>query len=222
MKSLLLAIPILLFSLQIFCQDSSNYKKPKFQFSFEIGAHYNYLFGKRFINPVVLPQQSWRPYVGYTKVPTTNIQAGFLLDYSHKKWNLTTGLVYYNRSKIYISDSTTLGQVNEFYKQYNHHSGIPYYNNNINITRYDYSPNNIDMPLYLGYKINRIEFEIGVNISILKFTNTSETYSNGSLSIEKQIEYNRLLNLFIKDYKFPMTAKVKFGQCGSITFTPKK
>jgi hypothetical protein len=42
------------------------------------------------------------------------------------------------------------------------------------------------------------------------------------LSIEKQIEYNRLLNLFIKDYKFPMTAKVKFGQCGSITFTPKK
>ena len=93
----------------------------------------------------------------------------------------------FRSSKIYISDSTTLGQVNEFYKQYNHHSGIPYYNNNINITRYDYSPNNIDMPLYLGYKINRIEFEIGVNISILKFTNTSETYSNGSILSQNAI-----------------------------------
>ena len=51
---------------------------------------------------------------------------------------------------------------------------------------------------------------------------TKDVKPENLLSVEKQTEYNRLLNLFIKDYKFPMTAKVKFGQCGSITFTPKK
>lgn len=31
----------------------------------------------------------------------------------------------------------------------------------------------------------------------------------------QQIEFKKLLNIFISDYKFKMTAKIKFAQCGS-------
>ncbi|MBI1766849.1 MAG: hypothetical protein HY015_03050 [Bacteroidetes bacterium] len=39
-------------------------------------------------------------------------------------------------------------------------------------------------------------------------------------SEEKQTEFNRLLNAFIQDYKFALTAKVKFAQCSPTTYTP--
>lgn len=41
-------------------------------------------------------------------------------------------------------------------------------------------------------------------------------------SDERQKEFNSLLNLFISNYKFPLTANVKFAQCGPITFKPKE
>jgi len=37
---------------------------------------------------------------------------------------------------------------------------------------------------------------------------------------EKQAEFNRLLNLFIQDYKFALTAKVKFAQCSPTSYMP--
>ena len=40
------------------------------------------------------------------------------------------------------------------------------------------------------------------------------------LSQSKQKEFERLLSIFIKKYKFPLTAKVKFAQCSSATFMP--
>ena len=42
------------------------------------------------------------------------------------------------------------------------------------------------------------------------------------LSQEKQSEFNRLLNLFIKDYKITLTAKTKFAQCSPATYTPEE
>jgi hypothetical protein len=42
------------------------------------------------------------------------------------------------------------------------------------------------------------------------------------ISIEKQQEFNRLLNLFVNDYKFPIKAPVKFAQCSPTTYLPKK
>jgi hypothetical protein len=37
---------------------------------------------------------------------------------------------------------------------------------------------------------------------------------------EKESEYNRLLNIFIQDYKIEMTADKKFAQCSPVTFNP--
>lgn len=41
-------------------------------------------------------------------------------------------------------------------------------------------------------------------------------------SEEKQKEFERLLNLFIKDYKISLTANTKFAQCGPATYQPKQ
>ncbi|HLG04379.1 MAG TPA: hypothetical protein VI731_12345 [Bacteroidia bacterium] len=39
---------------------------------------------------------------------------------------------------------------------------------------------------------------------------------------EKEQEFARLLNIFIQDYKFPLTAPTKFAQCSPVTYMPKK
>lgn len=39
---------------------------------------------------------------------------------------------------------------------------------------------------------------------------------------EKQLEFKKLLNVFIKDYKFALSAKTKFAQCSPTTYMPKQ
>lgn len=39
---------------------------------------------------------------------------------------------------------------------------------------------------------------------------------------DKTDEFEKLMNDFIKDYKFPLTAEMKFKQCGSSIFQDKK
>lgn len=39
---------------------------------------------------------------------------------------------------------------------------------------------------------------------------------------EAQLEFKRLLNLFIASYQFPLTAKTKFAQCSPTTYMPHK
>jgi hypothetical protein len=51
---------------------------------------------------------------------------------------------------------------------------------------------------------------------------TSGIKAESQLSQEKQAEFNRLLNLFIFNYKFPLTAKTKFAQCSPATYMPKE
>lgn len=40
----------------------------------------------------------------------------------------------------------------------------------------------------------------------------------GTPSIEKQNEFSRLLNMFIQEYKYNMTATKKFTQCGGVFY----
>ena len=44
----------------------------------------------------------------------------------------------------------------------------------------------------------------------------------GSVPPEKQLRYEELATAFLKDYRFPMSAAVRFRQCGPSTFVPKK
>jgi hypothetical protein len=64
---------------------------------------------------------------------------------------------------------------------------------------------------------NRIFFNYDGTIEYLIYNFIDEN----SISEEKEIEFKRLLNLFIKDYKILMTATTKFAQCSPITYKPK-
>ena len=51
---------------------------------------------------------------------------------------------------------------------------------------------------------------------------TKDVKPEDQLSQDKQAEFNRLLNLFIKDYKISLTAKTKFAQCSPSTYMPQQ
>jgi len=67
---------------------------------------------------------------------------------------------------------------------------------------------------------NRIYFSSNGTIDYFLFNfvgNTEDKPTN-----EKEIEFQRLLNIFISDYQFLLKADVKFAQCSPVTYMPKK
>ncbi len=70
---------------------------------------------------------------------------------------------------------------------------------------------------------NRIYFNSDGTIDYFLYNfQTTTVKPEDQLSQEKQNEFNRLLNLFIKDYKISLTAKTKFAQCSPIKYMPKE
>ena len=68
---------------------------------------------------------------------------------------------------------------------------------------------------------NRIYFNRNGTIDyfLYNFT-THNTKPEDVLPIAKQIEFKRLLNLFIQHYKIAITAKTNFAQCSPVTYSP--
>lgn len=67
---------------------------------------------------------------------------------------------------------------------------------------------------------NRIYFNSDGTIDYFLFNFLGKTEDKPAENIEK--EFQRLLNVFISDYKFMLTAKTKFAQCSPTTYMPQK
>jgi hypothetical protein len=67
---------------------------------------------------------------------------------------------------------------------------------------------------------NRIYFSSDGTIDYFLFNFLGKIEVKATENSEK--EFQRLLNAFIGDYKFPLTAKTKFAQCSPTTYMPKK
>ncbi len=68
---------------------------------------------------------------------------------------------------------------------------------------------------------NKIYFNTDGTIDYFLYNfKTSGTKTEDQLSQDKQLEFNRLLNLFIQDYKIPLTSTTKFAQCSPSTYMP--
>ncbi|NLA24739.1 MAG: hypothetical protein GX879_07210, partial [Bacteroidales bacterium] len=65
---------------------------------------------------------------------------------------------------------------------------------------------------------NRIYFNSDGTIDYFLFNFLGKAEDKPTKNVEK--EFQRLLNVFISDYKFPLTAKTKFVQCGPATYSP--
>lgn len=66
---------------------------------------------------------------------------------------------------------------------------------------------------------NRIYFNSDGTIDYFLFNFLSKT-AEEKLSEEKQNEFKHLLNRFIQDYTFSLTAETKFAQCSPTTYMP--
>lgn len=66
---------------------------------------------------------------------------------------------------------------------------------------------------------NKIYFNTDGHIDYFLFNFLGKTVEDKPTE-EKQKEFQYLLNLFIKDYKFPLTTKTKFAQCSPTIYTP--
>lgn len=67
---------------------------------------------------------------------------------------------------------------------------------------------------------NRIYFNADGTIDYFLFNFLGKIEDKPAENIEK--EFQRLLNVFIADYKFSVTAKTKFAQCSPTTYMPQK
>ncbi len=60
------------------------------------------------------------------------------------------------------------------------------------------------------------------NVFYFDSDGTIDYYFYNIKDFTKTEQYEKLMNEFIKDYKFPLTAETKFKQCGSAIFQDKK
>lgn len=67
---------------------------------------------------------------------------------------------------------------------------------------------------------NRIYFNSDGSIDYFLFNFMDKTENKPSENVEK--EFQRLLTIFISDYKISLTAKTKFAQCSPTTYMPQK
>lgn len=67
---------------------------------------------------------------------------------------------------------------------------------------------------------NRIYFSSNGTIDYFLFNFLGKIEDKPTGHTEK--EFQRLLNAFISDYEFPLTAETKFAQCSPTTYMPKK
>lgn len=66
---------------------------------------------------------------------------------------------------------------------------------------------------------NRIYFNSRGKIDY--FLYSFRTTLENELSLDKQKEFNRLLNIFISEYQFPVSAEENFVQCSPTKYLPK-
>lgn len=151
----------------------------KHNFSFDFGTHYNYFFGNRYKPPdttmsTFLTSHSPPYYVGQTKFSTLSFHFGLLYSFKLKKnIYLKSGLLYFNMKDNY---------------RFNEDSIRKYYPNNLNshLRYYSYSSNSIEIPLYIGYKKNRISGFIGTKIDIINIAYSYHKYFGGKIKKDFQ------------------------------------
>ncbi|MES2691544.1 MAG: hypothetical protein V4658_14140 [Bacteroidota bacterium] len=70
---------------------------------------------------------------------------------------------------------------------------------------------------------NRIYFDSTGSIDYFLYNFlTKDVKPEDQVPLHRQAEFNRLLNLFIKAYKFPLKANTKFAQCSPVTYMPNE
>ncbi len=170
MKTVYSFLFLVLIPLMNFGQDSIPNISKKIQFSIQIGAHYKTFIDSKYIEPK--PYNSGdgfieHQYERFNKVPTFGYNAGLLLSFQlSKHWGITSGILYFLRNDIFENNLDTV---------------IKYGRNSTtrdirNAFKYDYSHNNIELPIMLKYSVKKVTFHTGCNVSLISYKKATYSY----------------------------------------------
>jgi hypothetical protein len=166
MKSIYIILSLFSFHCISFGQDTTKkIAKNPYQFAFKAGGYYENFWRNRYINPTLYsPDENFQAhqYDRFSKIPTGGYHAGFLITHEIIKnnWYLTSGLLFCYRKNIL---------------EINQDSAVKY-GSFCDIKKYDYSYNNIEIPIMILYKTKQINLYLGVNLPILSFYKANYTY----------------------------------------------
>ncbi len=170
MKNIIFIFLFLFSYLTCLSQDTLKHFEKKYQFSIQAGGYYKYFICERYIDPTTYKKGDKfkeHQYDRFIKIPTYGFKTGLLIDIKFAKhWYFSSGLLFCFRKDVFENNIDTV---------------IKYYNSSTirnihNTVKYDYSYNNIELPLMILFKWKRINFYAGVYLPVLTFCKSTYTY----------------------------------------------
>jgi hypothetical protein len=222
MKGVFVLLFIIILPLTLFCQTQGNEFRfvKRLQVSIKSGIIYQDYFGSRYIKLNAYPQgNKYYKLNGFTKKPSLGFQSGLLVKFKFAHhFFISTGVLYVLREDIYQGD----------YDYISIH-GSPMSGHKI--VKYEYSYNTMEVPLYFGYYINKLNFSIGASYPFLihstaKYTYIPDPYLTATeRTITGYVEPSRIYPILTASYDFPVgrflvspNIEFKFGEMKSYYF----
>ncbi|MCX6230290.1 MAG: hypothetical protein NTZ33_01985 [Bacteroidetes bacterium] len=164
---------LFLFSVFSYGQDTIKHKS---QILFKIGYYYKDYIGSKNIGTSDYNASSSyiyfleHQYDNFDKRSTNGPSIGLVYNcYVNKNLNLNTGLIlFFRKDKYEINQDDAIKK------------GASAFPTISNVISYDYQFNNIEIPLLLGYSINKLNITAGANISVFTFYTARYTYMYGN------------------------------------------
>lgn len=174
MKHIYTILSLLLLQYLSFGQDTAKLIVPKNQFYLQTGFCYKNFLGSKYIAPIPTNYPYYEPfekhqYDRFTKIPTIGFSAGILFTHNYnKRWGITTGLLYFLRKDVFQNNQDAVIKYGNI--------STANYRNIHNTIEYNYSNNNIEIPIMLKYSINKLDISFGAYIPIVSYKIVAYTY----------------------------------------------
>lgn len=171
MKKYIFLFYFLLQSVFSFCQDTTFHKEEK-KFLLEISGsgYYKFIFDNQYIKPTAYnygDDFSKHQYERFNKFPTFGFSAGLLFTHRFgKQCGITTGLMYFLRRDVFENNEDTVIKYGNGSSMRDIH----------NVLKYDYSFNNIELPLMFQFSAMKFNFHTGFYFALISYKKAEYTY----------------------------------------------
>jgi hypothetical protein len=166
-KKLLILLPFLLIP---WCANSQQTDQTdsgrKCEFSITAAFTYKTYFRNRYLDHPISYSNTGQAHQfdGFTKIPTFGFRTGVLMNkrlYRHVSF--VTGLIFTYRKEIYQGNPDTV-------LKYGSPTSLHL------ILKYNYSFNDVDLPIMVTYRYKKLIFSAGINIPLISFITARYTY----------------------------------------------
>lgn len=165
----------IIFSLALTClisfsqvKISDDVKNP--ECAIQVGLYYKTFFGKKYIEPTLFQTGDDfkdHQYERYNKVSTVGFDAGWLITHRfNRHWGITSGAVFFLRRDIFENSQDTIIKYGNGSSMRDIH----------NVLKYNYSYNNIEIPIMVQYRIKKFRIYSGFYFSLISCKSANYTY----------------------------------------------